>query len=282
MTVFSSKDEDVMPCAYPVRIGTDTFVRCKKCHNCIQYNRRSLALRMYLEMSLHESSMFITLTYRPEDYHLKTCRRDLDNYIQRLRNNFPGLIRYTCCGEFGERRGRFHWHLMVYGLGTGQHRSITENWSLGFSSASQASSLKSCLYVAKYMTKTSPSKTTSSRSLGITRLKEIAQHHASIQDWMPGQTYGMKFGKWFYPFDRYAREVYNEEYERYGGSIISDQVAQCVFMSKEFPPALFGMNSPWKHKYADKHLADRPSFIVQRLTEDNYGTAEIEKAVEAF
>jgi hypothetical protein len=97
------------------------------------------ATRMALEAQLHKENCFITLTYNDE--HLPkvdgwACptlvKKDLQNFIKRLRRRFdldaekwnsylcrkrvkPPKIKYYGCGEYGEDKGRPHYHVCIFG-----------------------------------------------------------------------------------------------------------------------------------------------------------------------
>lgn len=65
----------------------------------------------------HDKKAFVTLTY--DDEHLPEKgdlqKRDLQLYCKRVYRRVEGGIRYYGCGEYGERYGRPHYHLAVYG-----------------------------------------------------------------------------------------------------------------------------------------------------------------------
>lgn len=108
---------------------------CGQCIECRIAKRRQWAVRLYNEMSCHESSRFITLTYDdsfcPEELKVD----DLQKFIKRLRKYIGGekKIKYYACGEYGEAKesiqrcrelfksplrkiGRPHYHIIACGV----------------------------------------------------------------------------------------------------------------------------------------------------------------------
>lgn len=93
---------------------------------------------------------------------LKQCRRDWS----RLHKDDPLKFSYLICGEYGEMRGRPHYHGLFYGLTAEQASFFAEHWEKRFGfvlveptpgSSSPAGALadapKVCNYVSKYMFK---------------------------------------------------------------------------------------------------------------------------------
>lgn len=62
----------------------------------------------------HKQNCLVTLTYKETDGNVS--KRDLQKFIKRLRRRIePQRIRYYACGEYGGRRGRPHYHIIVFG-----------------------------------------------------------------------------------------------------------------------------------------------------------------------
>ena len=97
-------------------------VPCGKCLACRANNAQSWALRVMHESQYTDGGCFITLTYSPSyvpvGYNL--CKKDVQDFMKRLRRrleyNRLGHIRaFMCVGEYGEKRGRPHYHLLLLG-----------------------------------------------------------------------------------------------------------------------------------------------------------------------
>jgi hypothetical protein len=73
------------------------------------------------ENQMHEESCFITLTYNEEHithggkgYTLYP--RDLQLFLKRLRKKYGEKIKFFACGEYGEKKGRPHYHAVLFGI----------------------------------------------------------------------------------------------------------------------------------------------------------------------
>lgn len=164
-------------CLYPKRIWTRpkdrpgelVTVSCGQCLECQQRKSNEWSHRIMDEAYCHPNNCFITLTYNNE--HLPSdgmlVRRDVQLFIKRLRKFLqPDKIRVFYCGEYGKKRSRPHYHVIVFGWKPNDlffwqqdkkaklYRSPTleKLWTFGFSSVGDLT-LDSALYCAKYMQK---------------------------------------------------------------------------------------------------------------------------------
>ena len=146
---------------------------CGKCFDCKLRKTREWSYRILNEASLYKDNMMITLTYNddnlPKDGQLNY--RDVQLFLKRLRKHFsPEKIRFFCSGEYGSKRQRPHYHLIIFGVvfsdlqffkndrkGTPLFRSpsLEKLWTNGFSSVITDLSYDVCFYVSKYLQKTS-------------------------------------------------------------------------------------------------------------------------------
>jgi hypothetical protein len=143
----------------------------RECYACQQNRALNWALKAYYESQMHQDSIFVTLTY--DDQHLppngQLHYRDVKQFIDRLRSHlrYHGgpLIRYFYSGEYGERFGRPHYHLVIFGwkpddlqpIGyskNGDTRSssllLETLWKNGFVDVGKAS-VASMMYIANYI-----------------------------------------------------------------------------------------------------------------------------------
>lgn len=106
-------------------------VPCGKCTPCVLRKAEQMAFRLYWEDRRSVTAYFLTLTYErtpitPKGYQT-LVPSDLTNYWKRVRRlqdrkvatsyrNAPieQPIRYFACGEYGDRRGRPHYHAIVF------------------------------------------------------------------------------------------------------------------------------------------------------------------------
>lgn len=137
---------------------------CGKCVECERLKSIEWSYRIMNECSLYKDNCFITLTYRNNPIELNL--RDYQLFLKRLRKKI-GKFRYFLCGEYGSKKRRPHYHLIVFGWkpqdleyfftdNSGciiyQSKFLEQIWSLGFVSVGELT-LQSAKYVAKYMQK---------------------------------------------------------------------------------------------------------------------------------
>lgn len=116
-----------------------TLLPCGKCVDCRLAYSRGWANRMEMELAYHEDNWFLTLTYDnehvPHNYkvdeftgeilieNLTLVPKDLQDFLKRLRRNIDYHKRgdstkmmYYCCGEYGDKTHRPHYHGIIYDL----------------------------------------------------------------------------------------------------------------------------------------------------------------------
>lgn len=139
-------------------------VPCGQCIGCRIGRARAWAMRCMHEATLHERNCFLTLTYRENPGTLRLS--DLQKFMKRLRKEVKEPLRYFAVGEYGERLGRPHYHLLLFGYdfedkyywcGSGlsrQYRSdlLERIWTLGNSTVGSVTSA-SAQYVSQYCVK---------------------------------------------------------------------------------------------------------------------------------
>lgn len=156
----------------------DVFVPCGKCLACRLNRRNEWVRRLQVETWTNPDCGFATLTYRDEDLpkDYMPCKHDVQCFIKRLRNVTRdyginiGNLKYFIVSEFGSRRGRPHYHGVIYGIdfnlpcwrshyicNKGKYPIYTsdllsEIWRKGYVTIDSVTS-SSLHYVAKYLTK---------------------------------------------------------------------------------------------------------------------------------
>ena len=96
----------------------ELFSKCGSCEQCIAEKANNWVVRNHYESKAHAEKCFITLTYEFNPYII--VRKDLQDFMKRLRRYFDyhGIkkkIRIFYCGQYGERSGRPHHHIIIYG-----------------------------------------------------------------------------------------------------------------------------------------------------------------------
>lgn len=141
---------------------------CGRCVGCRLERSRQWALRCVHESKTSSASCFVTLTY--DNDHLpdggSLRHRDVQLFLKRLRKRVrPQRVRFFMCGEYGERLGRPHYHLCLFGLDFPDRRYLgkTESGAEKFSSESLSSlwplgdaqvsdfNFKAAAYTARYI-----------------------------------------------------------------------------------------------------------------------------------
>lgn len=145
---------------------------CGSCIGCRLERSRQWAIRCVHEASLHSNNCFITLTYAPE--HLPKggtlVMEHFQLFMKRLRKKYGAGIRFFHCGEYGEKKGRPHYHALLFNFDFpdkekapfslekhSEHdlwtsESLTELWGKGHCSIGSVT-FESAAYVARYITK---------------------------------------------------------------------------------------------------------------------------------
>lgn len=127
-------------------------------------------MRLVHEKQLHESSCFITLTYRTENLpkHASLNKKHFQDFMKRLRKWLAHKkIRFFHCGEYGENFGRPHYHAIIFGHDWSDKelkfetkrgdrvytsKKLEELWGHGLVSTADVT-FESAAYVARYVTK---------------------------------------------------------------------------------------------------------------------------------
>lgn len=108
---------------------------CGKCPVCLQKRANEWALRISLESRMHEHLAFVTLTYSPAKlYDNVLIPSHLSSFVKRLRtyasrSGFDGKIRFYGVGEYGEKFGRPHFHVVLFGLPERFWNCIKDAWT---------------------------------------------------------------------------------------------------------------------------------------------------------
>lgn len=105
-------------------------IKCHKCKECISEKVSELQSRAVLEASQAQSMFFVTLTYDDANLPLNSAGvatlnpQHITEFLKHTRNTFSRLpenhplhdikFRVVCCGEYGSRTHRPHYHLLVF------------------------------------------------------------------------------------------------------------------------------------------------------------------------
>lgn len=140
-------------CQNPIGLKDIEFkVPCGKCLLCQKKRRSDWSLRLEHEYLDSDSAFFITLTYdeanvpRTQYGHHTLNKRDVQNYIKRLRNDHVKYvskelnikkkyvkdhskpIRYYAVGEYGTKTERPHYHILLFNYDIANLSPISKQW----------------------------------------------------------------------------------------------------------------------------------------------------------
>lgn len=172
-----------MSCIKPITISTSVtqklfkrgFIKtssmevpCGRCLPCRIAKQSSLIFLAQKELLYryrdNQGACFVTLTY--DDNHIpinsKGCltlrNSDLQKFMKRLRRNmeyhgFKNKYKYVCCGEYGDKFSRPHYHIVFLGLSDNEFKLFSKKcWKFGICDVGTLSQ-GGLRYVCKYMTK---------------------------------------------------------------------------------------------------------------------------------
>lgn len=93
------------------------LIKCGKCYECKAERSRNWIFKIWLEAKEHEEQCFITLTYKNTKTQKgkQLNKKHLQDFIKRLRKHTNAKIKYFGAGEYGDKKGRAHYHLIVLG-----------------------------------------------------------------------------------------------------------------------------------------------------------------------
>lgn len=171
-----------------VSLDAKIQVPCGHCLLCTERKKNSFAARCAMECQSHDHlPLFVTLTYRDEDLPDGLKYSDVQYFLKRLRiglkrDGFDVNLRFAGCGEYGTKRQRPHYHLLIWGFPrTGKFKYIFEidefirsKWKHGITETKYCFNTQAGYYVGKYMVKSAYVKSTlpdpihyTSKNLGV-------------------------------------------------------------------------------------------------------------------
>lgn len=154
-------------CINPGVLANGQMIACRKCYQCKEGRINNWVGRCIGESKTAKASHFVTLTYghdkrygAPTSDHERAAMltySDIQRMIRALRDaGYP--LRYLAVGEYGNLKGRAHWHLLIFWKdkvppGIKLSRNLDwEFWPHGFSqfgTVEPASARYCCKYIQK-------------------------------------------------------------------------------------------------------------------------------------
>ena len=114
---------------------TKCYFPCSTCVICRHARKQDWVMRLELESMVYNPDYisFVTLTYSddylPEGKNLQY--RDVQLFLKRLRKATGVRFRFFCCGEYGSKTLRPHYHLIIFGLPPTLSDLFQDKWGLG-------------------------------------------------------------------------------------------------------------------------------------------------------
>lgn len=118
----------------PVKNREEIEIPCGRCLGCKLDHAAMWATRCTIEAKQWQKNCFVTLTYNnpnlplTEEGYATLVKKDIQDFLKRLRyyekgeeqwehplnGKIENPIRYFCCGEYGPKGGRPHYHLALF------------------------------------------------------------------------------------------------------------------------------------------------------------------------
>lgn len=183
----------------------DMWVPCRKCKNCLRRRAAHWRLRAQAEIMGSHRSWFGTLTLRPAEQfatlnearvrshragvvwetlsseerftrHHQVIGEELTRWLKRIRKESGAKLRYCLVVE-AHKTGLPHYHLLIHEVTavTVKHRTLSEQWKLGFSKFNLVTDKRAAGYVCKYLSKNAGARVRASSRYGNTGLDAIGE-----------------------------------------------------------------------------------------------------------
>lgn len=210
---------------------------------CRIRKKREWTHRLILEESQHAVSAFATLTYDDENLpeNGSLVQEHYRLFLKRLRERIsPQRIRFYAVGEYGDKTGRPHYHLALFGFRSclyGRSRYsvrrtsccsrcdlVRDTWKLGNIDLGELNK-DSAQYIVGYTTKkmTNPEdkktkeflngrepefgRMSTKPGIGLFAIDDLAHVLMDYRDQMTDVPASLRIGKKFYPLGRYLRDA---------------------------------------------------------------------------
>lgn len=104
-------------CLSPLKLKDGTNVACRGCELCRSNRLNDLIGRCIAEQCTASKTLAVTLTYAGDTAESAVLRyADVQLFLKRLRKDGYS-VRYICAGEYGDKKGRAHWHIILFFYG---------------------------------------------------------------------------------------------------------------------------------------------------------------------
>ncbi|MBP9562760.1 MAG: hypothetical protein KBE21_05045 [Acetoanaerobium sp.] len=116
-------------------------------------NRAARTVRRLVNSNIAINSKFLTLTFADHVTDLKKANYEFKKFKQRFEYYLGVRIKYLCVPEF-TKKGRIHYHVVLFNLPFVKNKTLQSIWSNGFIKINKIDNCDNVgAYVSKYMTK---------------------------------------------------------------------------------------------------------------------------------
>lgn len=126
----------------------DGLRECRQCVGCLRLRSARWVARARHEWFSHDKVWWITLTYAGE---AEIGYTEVQKWLKRLRKTCS--LRFVVSEERGEKRGRLHFHVLLFCSKAVTKRMLQAQWSFGFSKVVLARTIGAVRYMSKYLAK---------------------------------------------------------------------------------------------------------------------------------
>ena len=182
-----------------------------------------------MESMCHKQNSFLTLTfdkkYLEEKGRFNVDRKELTNYIRRIRREFGKGVRVYAIGEYGDESYRPHYHLALFGIGPHSHKTLDDYWGKGITHVGEVNSFSAryiCGYYASKVTKRDDPNmrlfedefkymSKQEGGIGAPAVSIIAEKLKTGGHWKGQRIRELYVGKKAYPLGRYLIKKFDKE-----------------------------------------------------------------------
>jgi len=111
---------------------------CGKCPGCMKRRTSGWSFRLVKEGERAETALFVTLTYDTKyvpltkNGFMTLNKRDIQTYMKRLRKLSDKKLKYYVCGEYGSKRNRPHYHMIIFNADAEKVEHAWSQYKAGF------------------------------------------------------------------------------------------------------------------------------------------------------
>ena len=100
-------------CITPCTLDNGEMVACRYCWQCRKNRVNDLVGRCIAEQEYSSQTLAVTMTYGGDVKAAATLiYEDFQKFMKRLRKKYS--VRYIVAGEYGSKKGRAHWHAILF------------------------------------------------------------------------------------------------------------------------------------------------------------------------